>query len=62
MFVVKAINKAKDLSEAKKKAEEEAKAAEEAARIAAEEAAKPKEPTEAELLKEIRDLLKAQQN
>ena len=54
MFVVKAINKAKDLSEAKKKAEEEAKAAEEAA--------KPKEPTEAELLKEIRDLLKAQQN
>jgi ATP phosphoribosyltransferase regulatory subunit len=29
---------------------------------AAEEAAKPKEPTEAELLKEIRDLLKAQQN
>lgn len=62
MFVVKAINKAKDLSEAKKKAEEEAKAAEEAARIAAEEAAKPKKPTEAELLKEIRDLLKAQQN
>ena len=62
MFVVKGINKAKDLSEAKKRAEEEAKAAEEAARIAAEEAAKPKEPTEAELLKEIRDLLKAQQN
>ena len=55
MFVVKGINKAKDLSEAKKRAEE-------AARIAAEEAAKPKEPTEAELLKEIRDLLKAQQN
>ena len=62
MFVVKGINKAKDLSEAKKRAEEEAKAAEEAARIAAEEAAKLKEPTEAELLKEIRDLLKAQQN
>lgn len=57
MFVVKAINKAKDLTEAKKKAAEE----EEAARIAAEEAAKPKEPTEADLLKEIRDLLKAQQ-
>ncbi|MBQ8589499.1 MAG: large-conductance mechanosensitive channel protein MscL [Firmicutes bacterium] len=57
MFVVKAINKAKDLTEAKKKAAE----AEEAARIAAEEAAKPKEPTEADLLKEIRDLLKAQQ-
>ncbi len=57
MFVVKAINKAKDLTEAKKKAAE----AEEAARIAAEEAAKPKKPTEADLLKEIRDLLKAQQ-
>lgn len=49
MFVVKAINKARELSESRKKA-----AAVEAASIEAEQ---PKEPTEAELLKEIRDLL-----
>lgn len=53
MFVVKAINKAKELSEAKKKAAE--------AVAAAAEAEQPKEPTEAELLKEIRDLLAAQE-
>lgn len=49
MFVVKAINKARELGESRKKA-----AAVEAASIEAE---RPKEPTEAELLKEIRDLL-----
>ncbi len=59
---VKIINftkaKAAKIVEDKKKAEEEAKKAEEEAKKAAE-AALPKEPTEAELLKEIRDLLKA---
>jgi len=53
MFVVKAINKAKELSESRKKAAEAA--------AAAAEAEQPKEPTEAELLKEIRDLLAAQE-
>ena len=57
MFVVKAINKAKELGEAKKKAA----AAEAAAAAAVEAAAQPKEPTEAELLKEIRDLLAARE-
>ena len=57
MFVVKAINKAKELGEAKKKAAE----AEVAAAAAVEAAAQPKEPTEAELLKEIRDLLAARE-
>ena len=57
MFVVKAINKAKELGEAKKKAA----AAEAAAAAAVEAAAQPKEPPEAELLKEIRDLLAARE-
>ena len=57
MFVVKAINKGKELGEAKKKAAE----AEAAAAAAVEAAAQPKEPTEAELLKEIRDLLAARE-
>lgn len=49
MFVVKAMNKARELGESRKKAA--------AAAEAAAEAEQPKEPTEAELLKEIRDLL-----
>ena len=57
MFVVKAINKAKELGEAKKKAAE----AEVVAAAAVEAAAQPKEPTAAELLKEIRDLLAARE-
>lgn len=51
LFVVKAINKAKQLSESRRKAAEAAAAAAEQA---------PKGPTETELLLEIRDLLAAQ--
>ena len=54
-LIVKAFNKAREKAEAKKKAEAEA----EAKKKAEEEAKKPKEPTAEELLKEIRDLLKA---
>ncbi len=54
-LIVKAFNKAREKAEAKKKAAEEA----EAKKKAEEEAKKPKEPTAEELLKEIRDLLKA---
>ncbi len=54
-LIVKAFNKAREKAEAKKKAAEEA----EAKKKAEEEARKPKEPTAEELLKEIRDLLKA---
>lgn len=49
MFVVKAMNKARELGESRKKAT--------AAAETTAEAEQPKEPTEAELLKEIRDLL-----
>ncbi len=54
-LIVKAFNKAREKAEAKKKAEAEAAAK----KKAEEEAKKPKEPTAEELLKEIRDLLKA---
>lgn len=62
-IIIKAINGArKRADEVKARKEAEAKAAEEAAAPVEEAPAAPAAPTEAELLAEIRDLLKSQNN